>query len=151
MIHLGIREQLLISVAGGLALAGMRPVAHTFASFLVERPVRADQAGPEPPGRGRGAGQRGCVLRLRRQRADPPGPGDVALLATLPGWTVHIPGHPDEAERQLRAAAAGDGLVYIRLSTAANAGPLDGRRGSSPCCAPAGAAPCWWPGRWPTR
>ena len=34
-------------------------------------PLRADQAGPEPPGRAgrRGAGQRGRVLRLLRQRA----------------------------------------------------------------------------------
>ena len=23
---------------------------------------------------------------------------DVALVATLPGWRIHIPGHPDEAE-----------------------------------------------------
>ena len=38
VINLGIRGQLLISVTGGLALAGLRPVAHTFASFLVERP-----------------------------------------------------------------------------------------------------------------
>ena len=69
-------------------------------------------------------------------------PGDVALLDTLPGWAVHVPGHPDEAERQIRAAAAGDGLAYIRLSTrstlraaGAGAGPVqrpaarDGRHG----------------------
>ena len=32
VINVGIREQLLISVAGGLSLAGMRPIAHTFAA-----------------------------------------------------------------------------------------------------------------------
>ena len=56
-------------------------------------------------------------------------PGDVALLGTLPDWTVHVPGHPDEAERQIRAAARGNGLVYVRLSTEANAVPLDGEPG----------------------
>jgi transketolase len=49
----------------------------------------------------------------------------VALLDTLPGWTVHVPGHPDEAERQIRAAAAGDGLVYIRLSGCSTVVPLE--------------------------
>jgi transketolase len=47
-------------------------------------------------------------------------PGDVALLDTLPGWTVHVPGHPDEAEVLVRDAIAATGQVYVRLSLPAN-------------------------------
>ena len=104
-------------MAGGLALAGMRPIAHTFASFLVERPFEQIKLDLNHQDGGCGPGQRGRVLRLLRHGRTHQSPGDVALLDTLPGWTVHVPGHPDEAERQMRAAAAGGGLVYVRLST----------------------------------
>jgi transketolase len=126
VINLGIREQLLISVAGGLALAGLRPVAHTFAPFLVERPfeqVKLDL----------GHQQADAVLVSAGGSYDYPAyglthlaPGDVALLDTLPGWTVHVPGHPDEAEQQLAAAIAGSGKVYVRLSLQANGRALAG-------------------------
>ncbi|MDX3382141.1 transketolase [Streptomyces niveiscabiei] len=129
VIDVGIREQLLIGAGAGLALTGMRPVMHTFASFLVERPfeqVKLDLGHQDV----------GAVLVSAAASYDWPAggfthmsPGDVALLDTLDGWTVHVPGHPDEAETLLRhAVAAGDDKVYVRLSELSNdeARPVDG-------------------------
>jgi transketolase len=53
-------------------------------------------------------------------------PGDVALLDTMAGWTVHLPGHPDEVPPLLRQAVRHDGNVYIRLSTQVNDHARDG-------------------------
>jgi len=131
VINVGIREQLLVGAGAGLALTGMRPVVHTFASFLVERPfeqVKLDLGHQDV----------GAVLVSAAASFDWPAggfthmsPGDVSLLDTLDGWTVHVPGHPDEAETLLRhAVAAGDDKVYVRLSVQSNAEalPVDGTR-----------------------
>ena len=126
---MGIREQLLISVTGGLALAGLRPIAHTFASFLVERPWEQIKLDLDHQGVGAVLVSAGASYDNAGSGRTHQSPGDVALLDTLPGWTVHVPGHPDEAERQIRAAAAADGLVYVRLSTEANSVPLESEPG----------------------
>jgi len=121
VVNVGIREQLLIGATGGLALTGMRPIAHTFASFLIERPFEQVKLDLGHQGVGAvlvsAAGSYDWPAGGRTHMA----PGDVALLDTLPGWTVHVPGHPDEAETLLRHAAAdGDSKAYVRLSAHRN-------------------------------
>jgi transketolase len=128
VINVGIREQLLISAAAGLAMTGLRPVVHSFSSFLVERPFEQIKLDLNHQDMGAvlvGAGGSYDMSSAGRSHQSP---GDVALLDTLPGWTVHVPGHPDEAGRLLRAAVAGNDRVYLRLSAQSNAAPTDGDR-----------------------
>jgi transketolase len=124
VINLGIREQLMIGVTSGLALAGLRPVAHTFAPFLIERPFEQIKLDIGHQGVGAVLVSAGGSYDYPAYGRTHLAPGDVALIDTLPGWTVHVPGHPDEAEALLRHAVAGSGPVYVRLSLASNATPL---------------------------
>jgi transketolase C-terminal domain/subunit len=72
VLNVGIREQLMAGVAGGLALTGMRPYVHSYAPFVIDRAYRADQAGPRAPGRRSGAGQHRRVIRRLERRIHPP-------------------------------------------------------------------------------
>jgi transketolase len=129
VLNVGIREQLMTGVAGGLALTGLRPFVHSYAPFVIDRAyeqIKLD-LGHQDTGAvlvSIGASYDGAPEGYTHQS-----PGDVALLDTLDGWTVHVPGHRDEVPGLLRAAARHDDRVYLRLTEQENSrAQLDGGR-----------------------
>jgi transketolase len=127
VLNVGIREQLMAGVGGGLALTGMRPYLHSYAPFLIDRAyeqIKLDFAHQDV---GAVLVSIGASYDAAAEGYTHQSPGDVALLDTLDGWTVHVPGHRDEVAPILRAAARHDDRVYVRLSTQENSrAHLDG-------------------------
>ena len=120
VINTGIREQLMIDMAGGLALSGMRPFAHTFASFLIERPFEQIKISLNHQNVGAVLVSAGASYDLSVDGRTHKSPADVAMLNTLADWKIIVPGNAEEAEYALRIAANDTGLYYIRLSTETN-------------------------------
>ena len=121
VVNVGIREALMIGVAGGMALEGLRPVAHSYASFLVDRAfeqIKLDLV--HQAAGGAMLVSIGGSYDAAEEGRTHQSPGDVALLGTLPGVTIHVPGHADEVDRMLREEVARDGTAYIRLSEESN-------------------------------
>jgi transketolase len=122
----GIREQLMIGVAAGLAAEGLRPVAHSYTPFLVERPYEMLKLDLGHNDLGAILVSIGASYDAAHEGRTHQAPEDVALVAALPDWTIHVPGHVDELDVLLRNAFAGDGRVYVRLSEETNHARVDG-------------------------
>jgi transketolase len=126
VFNVGIREQLMIGVAAGLALEGYRPVAHSYTPFLIERPYEQIKLDLGHQDLGAVLVSNGASYDAARAGRTHQAPEDVAALSALPGWTIHVPGHPDELERVFRRSLPGDDRVYIRTSVEENHAPVHG-------------------------
>ncbi|MGZ5416962.1 MAG: transketolase family protein [Nocardioides sp.] len=115
VINVGIREQLLVNVGAGLALTGMRPIVHTFGSFLVERAFEQIKLGFNHQDVGGVLVGSGGSFDITGGGRTHQAPGDVALMDTLPGWTIHVPGTAAEVVDAMRLAVAGSGRDYVRV------------------------------------
>lgn len=119
----GISEENLIGVGAGLAHAGKLPFVLGMAPFVSMRgfeQIRDDCAYNRNPVKflapfaGLEAGPWGATHHAIE---------DIALLRTIPGMTILSPADPNESLKAVRAAAATDGPVYIRLGFLA---PIEG-------------------------
>ena len=126
VLNVGIREQLMVSVGGGLALAGLRPIVHTYAPFLVERAFEQVKLDLGHQGARAVLVSIGASYDAARGGRTHQAPEDVALLDTVPGFAVQVPGHPDEVPGLLRGAVGvlDSGSTYLRLSTESNRSAL---------------------------
>lgn len=98
-IECGIAEQDMVSQAGGLALAGLLPVVHSFACFLSARPNEQ-------------------IYNNATERTK------IVYVGSLAGLVPGGPGHSHQAVRDLSALGAVPGLVLVEPSCAAEVAGL---------------------------
>ena len=120
----------MVSVGGGLALAGLRPIVHTYAPFLVERAFEQVKLDLGHQGGHAVLVSIGASYDAARAGWTHQAPEDVALIDSVPGFSVIVPGHPAEVRGLLRGAVdglgsgpgggSGGGSAYLRLSAEGN-------------------------------
>lgn len=122
VINCGVSEQAMVSMAAGLARAGMYPIVHTIAPFLVERAfeqIKIDFGYNELPGCFVSVGASYDYATLGATHHCP---GDVALMLTIPNMEVYVPGHAEDL-REILPKIADGACAYLRLSETQNPNP----------------------------
>lgn len=125
VVNVGIREQLLVDVAAGMSLAGVFPIAHTFAPFLVERAYEQVKLGfghQDVDGLLVSTGGSVDMASMGRTHQTD---ADVALMAAVPDFAVHVPGTADEVEQLMRTARHRGGRHYVRVTAQVNSRSFD--------------------------
>ena len=112
-LQVGMAEQNLMGIAGGLAKTGLLPIAVTYGVFASRRAYdQLAMAMATGPSRGIVAAFLPGIstpFRATHQAID-----DVSILRALPGLTIIDPADATEMAAATHAAVAHDGPVYIR-------------------------------------
>ena len=111
----GVAEANMISVAAGMAMSGLRPVAYTITPFITTRcleQIRVDVCYHDVPVVivGVGAGLAYASLGPTHHSCE-----DIALLRALPNMAVVCPADPVEVRLSIRGAFQRTSGTYVRL------------------------------------
>lgn len=114
-IDCGIAEQDLMGIAAGIAAAGHKVFASSFAMFAAGRAFEQVRNSIGYPHLDVKIGATHAGLSVGEDGATHQCCEDVALMRTIPGMTVIVPSDDVEARAATRAAYEMDGPVYLRF------------------------------------
>lgn len=114
--EMGIAEANMMSVAAGLAASGKIPVATTFAVFATGRAFDQIRIGIAQPHLNVKIVASHAGLTVGEDGKSAQALEDLALMTSLPGFTVVVPSDALETAQVLTAAIATKGPFYIRTS-----------------------------------
>ena len=115
----GIAEGNMMSIAAGLAAAGMVPFASSFAMFAAGRAYEQVRNSIGYPHLNVKIGATHAGITVGEDGASHQCLEDLALMRGIPGMVVMCPADDTEARKAVRAAVKHDGPVYIRFGRAA--------------------------------
>jgi transketolase len=120
IVNVGIMEQTMVGVGAGFAMEGFHPIVHTLTPFLVERPFEQLKIDFGYQRLGGTFISSGASFDYAVEGTTHHSPGDVALISTIPGFEILVPGTANEAIGLLRASFDNGQPTYVRLSQREN-------------------------------
>ena len=118
--NVGILEQSMVGIAAGLAHEGLIPIVHSIAPFVVERPFEQIKIDFGYQHLGGNIVSVGASFDYAALGATHHCPGDVALMLTVPGTEIVVPGTAAEFASLFVQAYGSGALTYFRLSERSN-------------------------------
>lgn len=116
----GIAECNMIDIAAGMSTMGYIPFASTFAIFGTGRAYEMVRNSVAYPHFNVKLAMTHAGITVGEDGGSHQTFEDMALMRVIPGMTVICPCDANEAKRAVKAAAAMDGPVYLRLARAAS-------------------------------